>query len=71
MNEVLQRMTGEELFVLTVLNGDAVYAAVEAELDRRASATGGHRTHRLTLGTHNMAARQPRARRVGALAAAA
>ena len=38
MNEVLQRLTGEELLVLAVLNGGAVYEAIETELNRRAFA---------------------------------
>ena len=71
MNEVLQRLTGEELLVLAVLNGDAVYEVIEAELDRRALAARASRTHRIRLGTRDLVAAQPRARRSAAVATAA
>ena len=34
--EILEKMSGEELLLLTILNGEYVHPAVEAELDRRA-----------------------------------
>jgi hypothetical protein len=36
MMNILNRMTGEELLLMRILNGDSVLPAVEAELDRRA-----------------------------------
>ena len=34
--EILKRMTGEELLLLRILNGESTRPAIEAELDRRA-----------------------------------
>jgi len=34
--EILERLSGEELLLLTILNGESVRPAIEAELDRRA-----------------------------------
>lgn len=59
MNAVLSKMTGEELLLLTVLNGGEVYDAVEAELDRRARTA---RPPRIRLGGHDLVTRRPAAR---------
>jgi len=37
MNEILTRMTGQELLLLRILNGDGIALSIEAELDRRAT----------------------------------
>ena len=34
--QILKRMTGEELLLLRILNGEGVRPAIKAELDRRA-----------------------------------
>ncbi len=41
MHEVLKRMSGEELLLLRILNGESVQAAIDLELDRRASGGPG------------------------------
>ena len=37
MSEILTRMTGQELLLLRILNGDGIAPVIEAELDRRAT----------------------------------
>lgn len=36
LSEILKRMTGEELLLMTIFNNDQARAAVDLELDRRA-----------------------------------
>ncbi len=68
MNALMSKMTGEELLLLTVLNGGEMFDAVEAELDHRARTA---RPPRIRLGGRDLVARQPAARPIPQEAVAA
>ena len=68
MIALMSKMTGEELFLLAVLNGGEMFDAVDAELDRRAR-TG--RPPRIRLGGRDLVARRPDARPIPQAAVAA
>lgn len=58
MTEMLKRLSGEELLLLRILNGDGVASAISAELDRKALGSPGRtaRTERYWAG-RNFASR--------------